>query len=281
MSSSDPRSWLRQLGIQPKKSLGQNFLVDQAAARRIVAAADLSPADAVLEIGPGLGALTRLLAQAAAQVVAVELDQRLIPVLEHELAAFSNVHLIHGDILELELASLLRPAYKVVANIPYYITSAVLRRLLEAAVRPALMVLTVQEELARRIVAAPGEMSLLAVSVQFYGRPEIVARLKAGAFYPRPQVDSAVVRIHIRPQAQALCTGTDADLFFQVVKAGFSQRRKQLRNALSAGLGRPRELIEAALARAGVDAQRRAETLAVEEWVALAEALAAQARREN
>jgi 16S rRNA (adenine1518-N6/adenine1519-N6)-dimethyltransferase len=281
MSFSDPRFLLRQLGIQPKKSLGQNFLVDQAAARRIVAAADLSSAETVLEIGPGLGALTRLLAQAAARVVAVELDQRLIPVLEHELSDLSNVRLIHGDILELELASLLRPAYKVVANIPYYITSAVLRRLLEAAVQPALMVLTVQEEVARRIVAAPGDMSLLAVSVQFYGRPEMVARLKAGAFYPRPQVDSAVVRIHIHPQEQTLCAGVDADLFFQVVKAGFNQRRKQLRNALSAGLGRPREIVEAALARAGVDAQRRAETLAVREWVALVEALAAQDKQDD
>ena len=170
----DPRSLLRQFDIKPKKSLGQNFLVDESAAERIVAAADLSPDDLVLEVGPGLGALTRHLAVIAACVVAVELDQRLIPVLQHTLAAYLNVKLVHGDILQLDPAHLLLNLnlslnlslnYKVVANIPYYITSALLRHLLEADVSPSLMVLTVQEEVARRIVASPGEMSLLALGV--------------------------------------------------------------------------------------------------------------------
>jgi 16S rRNA (adenine1518-N6/adenine1519-N6)-dimethyltransferase len=267
----DPRSLLRQFDIKPKKSLGQNFLVDEGAAARIVTAANLVPDDVVLEIGPGLGGLTRHLAANAARVVAVELDQRLIPVLEHTLAAYPNVEFVHGDILQLDPASLLPPTYKVVANIPYYITSALLRHLLEAEACPSLMVLTVQEEVARRIVAAPGDMSLLAVSVQFYGRPRIVTRLKAGAFYPRPKVDSAVVQIDLDPGTRPALGVTDVHLFFQLVQAGFSQRRKQLRNALVGGMGRSRAEVDAALAQAGIDPRRRAETLALEEWATLSQ----------
>jgi 16S rRNA (adenine1518-N6/adenine1519-N6)-dimethyltransferase len=267
----DPRLLLRQFDIKPKKSLGQNFLVDEGAAARIVTAANLVPDDVVLEIGPGLGGLTRHLAANAARVVAVELDQRLIPVLEHTLAAYPNVELVHGDILQLDPASLLPPTYKVVANIPYYITSALLRHLLEAEACPSLMVLTVQEEVARRIVAAPGDMSLLAVSVQFYGRPRIVTRLKAGAFYPRPKVDSAVVQIDLDPGTRPALGVTDVHLFFQLVQAGFSQRRKQLRNALVGGMGRSRAKVDAALAQAGIDPRRRAETLALEEWATLSQ----------
>lgn len=265
----DPRSLLRQFDIKPKKSLGQNFLVDERAASRIVAAAELSAHEVVLEIGAGLGALTRHLAATAARVVAVELDQRLFPVLQHTLAACPNVELVHGDILKLNPASLMPPTYKVVANIPYYITSALLRHLLEAQASPLLMVLTVQEDVARRIVAAPGDMSLLALGVQFYGRPRIVARLKAGTFYPRPKVNSAVVQIDLRPAARPTLDVDDVDLFFRLAKAGFSQRRKQLRNALVGGLGQPRAEIDAALARAEIDPRRRAETLSLEEWAAL------------
>jgi 16S rRNA (adenine1518-N6/adenine1519-N6)-dimethyltransferase len=273
----DPRSLLRQFDIKPKKSLGQNFLIDAGVARTIVAAAELSPQDAVLEVGPGLGTLTRQLAASAARVVAVELDGRLIPVLQQVLTADPNVELIHGDILKLDPAALLPAAYKVVANIPYYITSALLRHLLESERRPAAMVLTVQEEVARRIVALPGDMSLLAVSVQLFGQARIVARLKAGAFYPRPRVDSAVLRIDLSPGARPALEVSDVQLFFQVARAGFGQRRKQLRNALAHGLGRPRAEIDAALAQAGVDPRRRAQTLAMEEWAALTRAFGAPA----
>jgi 16S rRNA (adenine1518-N6/adenine1519-N6)-dimethyltransferase len=269
----DPRLLLRQYNIKPKKSLGQNFLVDERAAVRILAAAELSPEDVVLEVGPGLGALTRHLADRVDRVVAVELDGRLIPALEHTLAAYANVELIQADILEIDPAALMPPAYKVVANIPYYITSALLRHLIEAAVRPALMVLTVQEEVARRIVACPGDMSLLAVSVQYYGRPRIVDRIKAGAFYPRPKVNSAVVRIDLSPDEKRAWGAVDVDLFFQVVGAGFGQRRKQLRNALANGLGRPQAETDKALDEAGIDPRRRAQTLTLEEWVGLTRAL--------
>jgi len=263
------RRLLKEFDIQPKKSLGQNFLVDQRALERIVEAAELGPEDIVLEIGPGLGALTRLLVAEAGRVVAVELDQRLVEVLRQTLTDLPNVEIIHGDILKLNLADLLEQQgdnfqYKVVANLPYYITSAIIRHLLTAEVRPKLMVVTVQLEVARRITAEPGEMSLLAVSVQFYGRPRIVARIKAGSFYPSPQVDSAVIRIDL--DDYPVVEVDDVDSFFEVVRAGFAQRRKQLRNALAAGLALPASEVAQVLNRASVNPKRRAQTLSLEEW---------------
>ena len=278
------RRLLREFDIQPKKSLGQNFLVDQRALERIVEAAELGPEDIVLEIGPGLGALTRLLAVEAGRVVAVELDQRLVEALKQTATAkadLPNVEIIHGDILELNLADLLEQQgdnfqYKVVANLPYYITSAIIRHLLTAEVRPKLMVVTVQLEVARRITAEPGEMSLLAVSVQFYGRPRIVARIKAGAFYPSPQVDSAVIRIDL--DDYPVVEVDDVDSFFEVVRAGFAQRRKQLRNALAAGLALPASEAAQVLNRAGVNPRRRAQTLSLEEWAKVWREMKAQDR---
>lgn len=273
----DARLLLRQFNIAPKKSLGQNFLVDQGAALRIVASSELAPDDVVLEVGPGLGALTQHLAATVDRVVAVELDQRLIPALQHTLAGRGNVQIIQGDILQLPPEDLVPSGYKAVANIPYYITSAVLRHLLEARVQPSLMVLTVQEAVARRIVACPGDMSLLAVSVQFYGKSRIVARLKAGAFYPKPRVDSAVVQIDLSPGARPAPGVKDVDLFFRLARAGFGQRRKQLRNSLARGLGRPNSEVDAALVAADIDPRRRAQTLSVEEWAALTEEFSALA----
>jgi 16S rRNA (adenine1518-N6/adenine1519-N6)-dimethyltransferase len=280
--SLDVRRLLREFNLWPKKSLGQNWLVDESALARIAAVAELSHQDTVLEIGPGLGSLTRYLAESAGRVVAVELDAALIPPLRRVLSGYSNVAIVQGDILQLDLRPLIRAfplpsssvhslSYKVVANLPYYITSAVIRRLLEADVRPGLIVLTVQLEVAQRVTAAPGKMSLLAVSVQFYGRPSTVACIKAGSFYPAPQVDSAVVRIE--PYDRPAVNVTDRDGFFAVVKAGFSQKRKQLHNALAAGLARPQIEIAAALDHAGVDGRRRAETLTLSEWASLAHAL--------
>lgn len=271
----DVRRLLREFNIQPKKSLGQNFLVDQRALERIVETAELGPDDVVLEIGPGLGTLTRCLAEKAGKVVAVELDPHLVEALRQILADYHNVEIVAGDILQLDPAELIKDSgrpgdlatllpYKVVANLPYYITSAVLRHLLTAKVKPKLLVVTVQWEVAQRITAGPGEMSLLAVSVQFYGRPRIVARIKAGAFYPSPQVDSAVVRIDLydHPPVEV----EDVDSFFEVVRAGFAHRRKQLRNTLSAELALSPSQVEQALTRADVNPRRRAQTLSLEEW---------------
>jgi 16S rRNA (adenine1518-N6/adenine1519-N6)-dimethyltransferase len=277
------RSLLRQSSIRPEKALGQNFLIDPTVLDRIANTASLTADDAVLEIGAGTGALTQRLAQDAGCVVAVEIDQRFLPILGDLLSEFDNVVLIQGDILELNPPALIEDArqklgvsgatYKVVANLPYYITSAILRHLLEAERRPQVMIITVQHEVARRLVAAPGDMSVLAVSVQFYGTPEILFRIKPGSFYPSPDVDSAVVRldVHARPPLPP----EEIDAFFQVVRAGFSQRRKQLHNALSAGLGERISKYQAAarLEEAHIDPRRRAQTLTVEEWIRLTHTL--------
>jgi 16S rRNA (adenine1518-N6/adenine1519-N6)-dimethyltransferase len=226
--------------------------------------------------------LTVHLAERAGSVVAVEIDERMLAPLQDALAGRENVRVVHGDILEQDLSILLDDQpYKVVANLPYYVTSAVLRHLLTAPRRPRCLVVTVQREVAERIVGRPGRrerhkqstrMSLLAVSVQFYGRARIVARIPAGAFRPVPAVDSAVVRVDTY---DPLPWGeVDEGLFFALARAGFAQSRKQLRNALLHGLGVQATELDAALAGAGVDGRRRAETLSVAEWVALANAIA-------
>lgn len=266
---------LRAHNLHPRKRLGQNFLTDPMAVDRIAAAANLSPQDTVLEVGAGVGTLTRALARRAGRVLAIELDDRLVEILHEQLADLANVEILHGDVLQLPDLGLVHCQYKVVANLPYYITSAVLRHFLEGVPRPRLMVVTVQREVADRIVAGPGEMSLLAVSVQFYGQPRIVARIPAGAFYPSPKVDSAVVRIDVGEQpAVPLPAGTDETAFFAVVRAGFGQKRKTLRNSLSAGLGLSPTSVEAALLQAGLDPRRRAETLSLSEWTEVARVLA-------
>jgi 16S rRNA (adenine1518-N6/adenine1519-N6)-dimethyltransferase len=262
-----PKKLLAQYQIEPKKSLGQAFLHDPEILARIVAAADLSPSDQVLEIGPGLGQLTQLLAEKSRQVIAVELDGRLLPILRAETAACENVKLIHGDILAHPPETLFWQPYKVVANVPYYITGAILRHLLDSENRPSMMVLTVQKEVAQRITASPPQMSLLAVSVQYYGRATLLETIKAGAFWPRPDVDSAVIRID-RTEAKA----PDADWFFRVARAGFAQRRKQLKNNLRV-LGFSSDEIASALVEAQLDGRRRAETLGLTEWKALTKAL--------
>ncbi|MFN8595437.1 MAG: 16S rRNA (adenine(1518)-N(6)/adenine(1519)-N(6))-dimethyltransferase RsmA [Anaerolineae bacterium] len=272
---------LKQYGLRPKKSLGQNFLIDEHALAQIVVNAEVTHDDVVLEIGPGLGSLTRHLAEAARHVIAVEIDRTLIPPLESVVAEYPNVSIVQGDILQLDPTTLLSPyfanesaRYKVVANIPYYITSAIIRQLLEAPIKPKLIVLTVQLEVAQRLSAQPDDMNLLAVSVQFYGQPRIVQRVKAGAFYPAPDVDSAVVRIDLPDEPRYAVS--DVDAFFRVVKAGFSQKRKQLHNALRAGLALPTETILHALEAAQIDSKRRAETVTIEEWVRLTETLKAE-----
>lgn len=275
MENSIP-ALLRSHGLHARKHLGQNFLADPAILERIVAAADLSRQDTVLEAGAGLGSLTRPLARQAGRVVAVELDDHLVEILRERTAGLPNVEILHADILRVSDFGLHHRNYKLVGNLPYYITSAILRRFLERKPQPELMVVTVQREVANRIVAGPGEMSLLAVSVQFYGQPRIVTRIKAGAFYPPPKVDSAVLRIDIGKQpAVALPSGQDETGYFRVVRAGFGQRRKTLRNALSAGLGMSSEQVENALARTGIDPRRRAQTLSLQEWAEATQALEA------
>ena len=283
---------LKRHGLHLKKGLGQNFLADPVHLDRIVAAAELARDDVVIEVGPGVGTLTARLAGQAGRVVAVELDSSLLPALRETLAGHDNVAIVQGDILQLDPGQLSMvngqlpivnetpPAdsgslaidnypltighYKVVANLPYYITSAAIRHLLTAAPPPALLVLTVQREVAQRIVARPPQMSLLAVSVQYFADPEIVARIPAGAFYPPPKVDSAILRLRLRPQPAV--NASSEETFFRVVRAGFSQPRKQLHNSLKSGLALPAEAVQALLAVAGIAPERRAETLTLEEW---------------
>lgn len=265
--------------FNPKKSLAQNFLTDESHLSAIAAAADLTEQDTVVEIGPGLGVLTHYLAQQAGRVVAVELDDRLVDFLQERFAADEHVSIVHSDILQTDLAALVgrsdtlsedgiarstRPTYKVVANLPYYITSAVLRYLLESETPPTTAILMVQKEVAERICATPGNLSILAVSVQFYAHPQIVREVPAAAFYPRPKVDSAVLRLDLLPTAAV--DEVDPKTYFRVVKAGFSQKRKQLLNSVSAGLQHDKSEIRAVLESAEIDPKRRAETLSLAEW---------------
>jgi 16S rRNA (adenine1518-N6/adenine1519-N6)-dimethyltransferase len=261
--------------IRPRKRLGQHFLTDPRILESIAAAADVTPTDSVLEIGPGLGHLTRVLAVHARRVVAVELDAELAARLESELAGTPNVTIVRGDILAREPIEWMKESkaragrtdvsrFKVVANLPYYITSAILRHLLEAPQKPSTIVVMVQREVAQRMLARPPAMNLLAVSVQFFAQVHLVRTIAPGAFYPRPKVESAVVRLDVRDKP--LLEVQDTKQFFQIVHAGFGERRKQLRNSLAHGLGLRPQAAEHLLARAQIDPVRRAETLSLDEW---------------
>lgn len=261
---------LKRHGLRADKSLGQNFLQDPFALEKIVAAAQIQTTDTVLEIGPGLGSLTRYLAASAKEVIAVELDRNLLVPLQAVLAPYQNVRVIQGDILDLSLADIIHTNLDlVVANIPYYITSALIRHLLESNTKPRRIILTMQKEVAERICAKPGDMSLLALSVQIYGGPYIAARIPAEAFFPAPKVDSAVLCIDIYPVPQIKTELLNT--FFNLIKAGFSQKRKTLRNSLSSGLHVASSAAEEMLAKANIDSKRRAETLSIEEWERLSE----------
>jgi 16S rRNA (adenine1518-N6/adenine1519-N6)-dimethyltransferase len=270
----NPKDLLEQHDLLPRKSLGQNFLHDPNALEKIASMAELTPDTTVLEIGPGTGALTEVLAQHAKRVIAVELDERLRPILEQRLEAYPHVEVVYQDILETDVKTLVGSGdFVVVANVPYYITSAILRHLLESDYRPRRLVLTMQLEVAERLIAKPGDMSVLSVSAQFYAQTKIVMRLKPGIFWPRPEVDSAVVRMDTfdTPPVDV----PNEALFFRVVRAGFSQKRKQLKNSLGDGLQIGTAAATTLLEQSGIDPRRRPETLTLEEWAALTRHFAA------
>lgn len=274
----DISSLLKKYDLRPKKGLGQNFLSDPNVLKRVVAAGGVTSQDVVLEIGPGLGSLTLALAHEAKRVVAVEIDERMLGPLEEVLGGEENVRVVHGDVLEQDIPQLMAypEPYVVVANIPYYITSPILRHLLESGHPPVRLALTVQREVAERIVASPPEMSLLALSVQVYGAAQIAFRIPAGAFTPRPKVDSAVVRVDVLPTPRI--PAALLDLFFRLARAGFSQKRKTLRNSISAGMHWGKDEAEETLRAAAIDPMRRAETLSMEEWELLTGAAQARLR---
>lgn len=265
---------LRTQQRRAKKRFGQHFLTDAGILNRIVDAAELSAGETVLEIGPGRGSLTAVLAERGARIVAVEVDRDLAPPLRARFEDASRVAIIEADVLEASPGDLLaranaQPPYAVVANLPYNIAAPVLRRLLEAEVRPHRIVVMVQLEVAEAIVARPGTMGLLSVATQVYGETKMIMKVAPGAFSPPPKVHSAVVRIDVAPLPRV---DVPIDAFFRVVRAGFGNPRKQLRNSLSFGLHVKQEVIDGVMTAADIDVMRRPQTLALNEWAAITSA---------
>ncbi len=262
------RNFLYAHHIRPNKAFGQNFLVDRSVLLCIVEAAEIHADDQVLELGAGTGVLTRELAKRAKRVVAVELEREMLSLLAKTTRNCTNVEILERNLLYVDPTEVFgSEPYKLVANLPYYITAPTFRHFLESANPPRLFVVMVQYEVAQRIVAGPGDMSLLGVSIQFYGKPKIIEHVPARAFYPAPKVDSAILRIDLKDEVPL--TPGQRDSFFRLVQTGFSQRRKQLHNSLAHGLHRKNVEIQAWLLAANIDPSRRAETLSIEDWLRL------------
>ena len=264
----------KRFDIKMSKKLGQNFLIKRGIVDEIVKAADLQEGEPVLEIGPGIGTLTQGLAQSGANVTAIELDTRLLEVLDTTLAQYSNVTIVHGDVLKLDVPSIMNnEPFKVVANLPYYITTPIIMSLLESRLPIERLVVMVQKEVALRMVAKPGtkDYGALSVAVQYYTEPDIVLDVPPKSFLPAPAVTSSVIRCVLRdkPPVDVI----DEKLFFRVVKAGFAQRRKTFANTMkTTGLSKDR--IEELLAKANIDGQRRGETFTLQEFADVANAWA-------
>ncbi len=271
------KSVLQKHGFTFSKALGQNFLINPTVCPRMAELCGADSSTGVIEVGPGAGVLTNELATVASKVVAVELDQRLLPVLEETLAAHQNIRVIHADVMKIDLHRLIAeefPGQKVVvcANLPYYITSPVIMRILEEKLPIEALTVMVQKEAADRICAQPGTRASGAISaaVHYYSEPELLFKVSAGSFMPAPKVDSAVIRLNIRQEPPVSLT--DERLFFQVVKAAFLQRRKTLPNSLSAGLSIPKAEAAALLEKAGIRPTARAEEMTMQQFAAITEA---------
>lgn len=264
---------LQAFHLKADKNLGQNFLVEEAIVNRIARAAELTPADTVLEIGPGIGTLTQSLALTGAQVVAVELDKRLIPVLQETVGSYANVRVVQGDILKINIPEVVgTKGFKVCANLPYYITTPIIMNLLEQKLPLERLVVMVQKEVAQRMTATPGgrEYGAISVAMQYYTEPRIAFVVKAGSFLPAPKVDSAV--LVCKRRATPPVEVADEKVFFRVVTAAFSVRRKMLSNSLKNMGGLAGEQVTQWLQKAGIDGKRRAETLSLQEFAQLASA---------
>lgn len=265
----------KRFDIKMSKKLGQNFLIKRGIVDEIVHAAELTPGEPVLEVGPGIGTLTQGLAQSGADVTAIELDRRLLEVLDTTLASYDNVRIVHGDVLKLDVPTIMNhKPFKVVANLPYYITTPIIMSLLESKLPIERLVVMVQKEVALRMVAKPGtkDYGALSVAVQYYTEPDIVLDVPPKSFLPAPAVTSSVIRCVLRdkPPVEVI----DEKLFFRVVKAGFAQRRKTFANTMkTTGLSKDR--IEELLAKANIDGQRRGETFTLQEFADVANAWAA------
>lgn len=264
----------KRFDIKMSKKLGQNFLIKRGIVDKIVHAAELTVGEPVLEVGPGIGTLTQGLAQSGADVTAIELDRRLLEVLDTTLASYNNVRIIHGDVLKLDVPTIMNhKPFKVVANLPYYITTPIIMSLLESKLPIERLVVMVQKEVALRMVAKPGtkDYGALSVAVQYYTEPDIVLDVPPKSFLPAPAVTSSVIRCVLRdkPPVDVI----DEKLFFRVVKAGFAQRRKTFSNTMKT-TGLTRDRIEELLAKANIDGQRRGETFTLQDFADVANAWA-------
>lgn len=261
---------LSRYSAAPLKRLGQNFLINPGVLKKIIAAADLGGEETVLEIGPGLGTLTQELAKQAKKVIAVEKDKKIVEILKETMNGYKNVEIIEGDILKLNNWPIEQlNNYIIVANLPYYIASPVIRKFLETENPPSEMVLMVQKEVAQRVCAKPPNMSLLSVSVQFYAEPKIISFVSKGSFWPSPKVDSAILRLNPHKKHRDI----EISKFFSIVRAGFSSPRKQLIGNLSNRLKLQRHIIEQVLKKAGIGPSQRAETLSLEDWIKISQQL--------
>lgn len=262
--------YLQTQGLYTKKKLGQNFLIDRDVLNKIIEAADLDSKDIAIEIGPGLGVLTQELILKAKKVVSVELDDKLASLLKENIRS-DNLEIINSDVLKLNLNSVLSnyPKYKVVANIPYYITSKIIKLFLTAEKKPESIIVLVQKEVAERICARPGDMSVLALSVQLYGDPNIIGIVDKTSFFPAPEVDSAILKIdnigYKKPEI-------DEKVLFRTIKIGFASRRKTLSNNFAAGFRLNKDKVNDIISSIGIDPGKRAEELSLDEWVKLARA---------
>ena len=295
MDLKDITTLFKKYDIRPLKRFGQNFLISKKAFKKIIEVADIKKEDVILEIGPGIGNLTKILAQKAKKVIAIEKDKKMCEILKETLKEFKNIEVINQDILKYEIQTTKKEKgktifksldskktfggrtsestrgpssgnynnYKVVANLPYYIVSPVIRKFLESENQPESMVLMVQKEVAERITAKPPKMNILAVSVQFYSEPKIISNVSKKSFYPKPNVDSAIIKLSSIKKSKI-----NQDLFFKIVKAGFSQKRKQLINNLSL-LKDNKEEVKKWLLKNKIDYKKRAERLTIEDWIKL------------
>lgn len=266
---SQPQS--HQTKFVPLKFLGQHFLQNKAVLAQIIKAAQLQPTDTVIEVGPGEGVLTKELAKRAGKVIAIEKDARLIPILKENFKGIINIEVVLGDILKLTPAKarfrdLNRSGgYKVVANLPYYAATRIIRQFLEANPQPRLMVLMVQKEVGQRICAKPPAMTLLSVAIQFYAQPKIIGYVSKESFWPKPKVDGAIIRLSIKDGGMK----TDEKCLFRIVRAGFSQPRKQILNNLAKRLGLDKEEVRVWLSKSGIKPEQRPSTLSPEDWLTL------------
>jgi 16S rRNA (adenine1518-N6/adenine1519-N6)-dimethyltransferase len=270
-SKRNIKNLLEKHKIQPSKGLGQNFLIDKEVVKKFIESAELKPNDVVLEIGPGLGVLTQELAKKAGRVIAVEKDPNMVKVLKELLDCWNarNVRVVKDDILKINPKYYIIPntKYKIVANLPFYLTAPVIRKFLESNYQPREMILMVQKEVGQRICAKPPDMNILAVSVQIYAKPEIISYISKNSFWPKPKVDSAIIRI--APLINTDRKLINADLFFKIVRAGFSQPRKQLLNNLSKTLKFNKEKTKSWLLKNKIQPIQRAETLKICDWINL------------